>query len=180
MCVLKTFTKAIIFFFQKRLNDNYKEKRKMEPNIEVQSWNPPSFGSAWNANWPIEALESIPGSAEDRQIDLNSLMPSSWRTDGQMGSGRQIINGGVADDESWSSTVPSRSQYVRYNMTAGSARLALNTRWKSPTGSMQESLPGRLPPPIPVGTGEVDFNDSDARQSMIYNSTGFWPTKTNC
>ena len=153
-----------------------------QSEISVQGWSPydSTYGSAWNANWPLEALQSIPGSVEDRQIDLNDLMPSGWRREATNGYGQQLITGGQADNSGWSATVPSREQYERYNMTAGSARLALNTRWKSPTGSMQETLPGRLPPPIPVGTGEVDFNDSDARQSMIYNSTGFWPTKENC
>jgi|APFre7841882793_1041355.scaffolds.fasta_scaffold00032_24 hypothetical protein len=154
----------------------------MQNDISVQGWssmNPYNY-SAWNANWPIEALDSIPGSAEDRQIDLNDLMPAGWRMGAQMGSGQQLVTGGINDESGWNATVPSREQYERYNLTAGSARLALNTRWKSPTGAMNETLPGRLPPPIPVGTGEVDFNDSDARQSMIYNSTGFWPSKESC
>ena len=156
----------------------------MQQDVSVQSWAPynPSYGSAWNANWPIEALGSIPNSTEDRQIDLDELMPVGWRRDvdrGQSGQ-RNMTTGGEREASGWDAAAPSREQYERYNMTAGSARLALNTRWKSPTGSMQETLPGRLPPPIPVGTGEVDFNDSDARQSLIYNSTGFWPGKDSC
>ena len=98
----------------------------MQNDISVQGWssqNPYNY-SAWNANWPIEALDSIPGSAEDRQIDLNDLMPAGWRMGANVGSGQQLVTGGINDESGWNATVPSREQYERYNLTAGSARLA--------------------------------------------------------
>jgi len=151
-------------------------------NIATQGWAPadPSLSSPWNANWPLERLDDPPGSNLPRYTNLSDMMPASWRPGVRFGDESEIGTGGDRDGAGWSASVPSREQYQRYNMTAGSARLALNTRWKSPTNSMQENLPGRRPPPIPIGTGDVEFNDSDARQSMIYNSTGFWPGKASC
>lgn len=147
--------------------------------IQSQGWAPadPYFSSPMNFAWPLEPLEDIAVSTEARAIDLFGLMPAFWRPGAVDGSGGELLTGGSRDVDN---IAPSREMYVRYNMTAGSARLALNTRWKSPTGSMQETLPGRLPPAIPIGTGDIMFNDSDARQSMIYNSTGFWPEKDSC
>jgi hypothetical protein len=150
-------------------------------SVEPRSWAPYdayNFNSFSNS-FPIDRIEAIPGS-NVRAIDLEDMMPGSWRSGAVAGVGSQLNTGGEHDATGWSASVPSRAMYERYNMTAGSARLALNTRWKSPTGSMQEVLPGRLPPAIPVGTGEVEFNDSDARQSLIYNSTGYWPGSEPC
>ena len=147
--------------------------------IQSQGWAPyePSNSSPMNFAWPLEQIPFEEGGADARALDLFGLMPAFWRPGAADGSEQGIRTGGSRDVDN---IAPSREMYVRYNMTAGSARLALNTRWKSPTGSMQETLPGRLPPAIPVGTGDIMFNDSDARQSMIYNSTGFWPDKDTC
>ena len=153
-------------------------------DVQSQGWAPsnPYMSTPVNFGWPLEPLEDTPQSTDERQLNLFELMPAFWRPGVRKGNAQEVLTGGSADANMGSSGfgAPSREQYEMYNMTAGSARLALNTRWKSPTGSMIETLPGRLAPPIPVGTSSVDFNDSDARHSLIYNSTGFWPGTQDC
>ena len=153
----------------------------MQSEIQSQGWAPsdPYLSTPFNLGWPLEPLDDIPNSTDPRQLELLELMPAFWRPgmENNVGGPGQIGTQGSRPTGELLS--PSREMYERYQMTAGSARLALNTRWKSPCGNV-ETLPGRLMPPVPVGTGTIEFNDSDARQSMIYNSTGFWPGKESC
>lgn len=150
--------------------------------IQAQGWAPsnPYNASPYNAGWPLEPLADTPNSTDHRQLELSELMPGFWRqgVEGNFGTNAQTNTGGSRPSED-NILSPSREMYERYTMTAGSARLALNTRWKSPCGHV-ETLLGRLMPPVPIGTSDVEFNDSDARQSMVYNSTGFWPGKDSC
>jgi hypothetical protein len=152
-------------------------------DIQAQGWAPsdPYLASPFNIGWPLEPLADIPNSTDVRQLELSELMPGFWRqgVEGNFGAGAQINTGGSMPTDGNDALAPSREMYERYTMTAGSARLALNTRWKSPCGHVEKLL-GRLMPPVPIGTYDVEFNDSDARQSMVYNSTGFWPGKDSC
>jgi hypothetical protein len=141
-----------------------------------------SFASnAYGSEFPMRNLADDPAnSTVERQTDLYSQMPSSWRPNARHGQGDELHTGGIQPDNGFDAIIPSAAQYERYNATAGSARLALPTRWKSPVGAMQENFADRRPPPIPIGTGAEFMNDSDARQSMVYNSTGFWPSDDAC
>ena len=137
--------------------------------------------NAYGNEFPMQNLaDSPPNSTVERATALYAQMPASWRPNARLGQGDELHTGGIHSENGWDQSVPSADQYERFNATAGSARLALNTRWKSPVGAMQENIAGRQPPVIPIGTSAVEFNDSDARQSMIYNSTGFWPNDNKC
>eukprot|EP00696_Hemimastix_kukwesjijk_P012203 gnl/Hemi2/2529_TR895_c0_g1_i1.p3 gnl/Hemi2/2529_TR895_c0_g1~~gnl/Hemi2/2529_TR895_c0_g1_i1.p3 ORF type:complete len:195 (-),score=5.41 gnl/Hemi2/2529_TR895_c0_g1_i1:1098-1682(-) len=140
-----------------------------------------TFASAWSRDFPVEALAPVGGpDSSERQLDLAGLMPASWRTQDQNKFAQ--VQGGERDTGSgWDSYVPSRESYEAYNSTAGSARLAESTRWKSPTGSqINEIFPGRLAPPLPLSTVQATFNDSEARQSLCFNALGLWPGESTC
>lgn len=136
--------------------------------------------SAWDPQWPMETIGAPPNSTQPYYTSLYEQMPSTWRPHARYGHPNQLHTGGTHEEDGWTASIPSAEQYQMYNMTAGSARLALGTRTKSPVGAMVETLPGRLPPAVPGGTTAIEFNDSDARQSLVYNSTGYWPSDAHC
>lgn len=104
------------------------------------------------------------------QLNLDSLMPSSWRVTSCPETSDQ--------EGEWSKYAPSKAAFSRYQAAAGSARLSVNTRVKNPTGGVPLLL--RASPPVPMAAKEIPFNDSSFRNDLIYNATGFYPQSTAC
>ena len=111
-------------------------------------------------------------------LNVNHLMPASWRGPSECG---------VEDTDStqWAAYAPSKAAFDSYITTAGSSRLAVNTRTAQ---ARQTGLPNLLKdmvqgsggPPVPIGANAVTFNDSDFRQTLVYNSVGSFPEMTWC
>jgi hypothetical protein len=113
-------------------------------------------------------------------LDVNHLMPASWRGGKKCGAESE-------DETQWAAYAPSKAAFDSYITTAGSARLAVNTRTPQ---ARQIGLPnlvkdavqgcGAGGAPVPIGTDAVLFNDSDLRQNAIYNSVGKFPEMAWC
>lgn len=142
--------------------------------------------NAYAQNWPTEEdpAARFPGNPGDNSggscnaqnwgyhLNVDHLMPASWRGPQQCGVESE-------DTAEWAKYAPSKEAFDRYITAAGSARLSVNTR--SPS-ARQIGIPNLLrgSPPMPLGTSESQFLDSDMRQSLIYSATGQFPTSTNC
>lgn len=112
-------------------------------------------------------------------LNVNNLMPASWR------SAEPCSALTDTDTTQWSSYAPSKQGFDNYITTAGSARLAVNTRtaMSRQTGlpnMLKDSLQGGGGPPVPMGSNAMTFNDSDLRQSLLYDATGVYPSLTWC
>ncbi len=140
--------------------------------------NPPVPGSGGAAAGPDSVCAPAGDSKYGFNLNVNHLMPASWRGD---------QNCGVESEDStqWAAYAPSKAAFDSYITTAGSARLAVNTRTAQ---ARQTGMPNPLAdmrgcgggPPVPIGADAVLFNDSDFRQTLIYNSTGNFPELTWC
>jgi len=113
-------------------------------------------------------------------LDVNHLMPASWR-------GNEACGSESVDETQWAAYAPSKAAFDSYITTAGSARLGVNTR--NPQ-SRKIGLPnlvadavrscGTGGAPVPIGAENVLFNDSDMRQSAVYEASGKYPVMTWC
>lgn len=136
--------------------------------------NPPAPG---NALGPDSVCSPAGISKSGFNLDVNHLMPASWRGGLRGGCGDE-----AEDTAQWAAYAPSKEAFDSYITTAGSARLSVNTRTPH---ARQIGLPnlvkdavqgcGAGGAPIPIGSNAVIFNDSDLRQNAIYNSTGSFP-----
>lgn len=113
-------------------------------------------------------------------LSVNHLMPASWQ------GGTKACGAESEDTTQWAAYSPSKESFDKYITTAGSARLAVNTRSSS---ARQIGLPNLIKDavqghsgsaPVPIGAEAVLFNDSDLRQTAIYNSVGKYPEMTWC
>ena len=111
-------------------------------------------------------------SAVGYELNVNSLMPASWRA----GS---VTDSAVVDGSQWSKYAPTRESFDRYITAQGSARLSLATR--SPLGRIV-GIPDllRQAPPMPLSASEISFIDSENRLDAIYSAVGRYPTSTEC
>jgi len=112
--------------------------------------------------------------AHGYNLNVNHLMPASWRND-------QSACGAESEDQAqWTAFAPSKTAFDNYITTAGSSRLAVNTRSAQARqiglpNLVKDAVQGGGGAPVPIGSDAVLFNDSDFRQTLIYNSTGKYP-----
>lgn len=111
-------------------------------------------------------------------LNVNHLMPASWRNE------KPCTALNDTDTTEWAAYAPSKQAFDSYITTAGSARLSVNTRSAI---SRQTGMPNPLldlrgggGPPVPIGSNAMTFNDSDARQSIMYDATGIYPELNWC
>lgn len=134
-------------------------------------------GSGGAAAGPDSVCAPAGDSKHGFNLNVNHLMPASWR-------GEQNCGVESEDSTQWAAYAPSKAAFDSYITTAGSARLGVNTRTAQ---SRQTGLPNILGDAVrggsgavPIGADAVLFNDSDFRQSLVYNSTGMYPELTWC
>lgn len=111
-------------------------------------------------------------------MDVEKLMPASWRASDVASCPSDM----QTDDTEWTRTAPTSESFQNYINASGSARLSLNTR--SPL-ARQIGMPDlayllRQPPKVPLAAYQADWNDSDLRQSLVYEATGQFPVSTAC
>lgn len=111
-------------------------------------------------------------------LDMNTLMPAEWRASDESTGNGCAGNASALGAQTWSSFAPNKAAFNQYITAAGSARLGLNTRSKNPGGGVRSLLRGGAP--IPITAAAILFNDTDARQMSVQNSTGMFPTTTYC
>lgn len=114
------------------------------------------------------------------ELDVNHLMPASWRTDSKSSCGAE-----TEDDTYWTAYAPSKEAFNNYLTTAGSARLAVNSRsaLARVTGLpnlLRQGFQSAGSGPVPISSDAVLFNDSDFRQTLVFNSTGSYPQLPWC
>lgn len=124
------------------------------------------------------SMTQLPGRGEedDSLIEVDKLMPASWRGPAETGA---CMPGEREDEAEWTKYAPSKESFNKYITAAGSARLSLNTR--SPM-ARQVGLSNPLRPgvAVPLGGYQSDFLDTDMRQSLIYDATGQYPESIAC
>jgi hypothetical protein len=136
-------------------------------------------GAVWGGLLSPDDNTTNTGAGYNGTLNVNKLMPASWR------SAEPCSALTDTDTSQWSSYAPSKQGFDNYITTAGSARLAVNTRTAM---SRQTGLPNMLKdriqggggPPVPLGANAMTFNDSDLRQSLLYDATGIYPELTWC
>lgn len=111
-------------------------------------------------------------------FEISSLMPSNWRQGvPMMPTGSCSASQG--SQEIWAKYAPSKTAFDNYLTSVGASRLGLNSR--SAYGRIQGQrnllMSGAH---VPVSSHAVVFNDSDARMSAYRESTGSWPSVTDC
>lgn len=116
------------------------------------------------------------GGSYAHNLNVNNLMPASWRNSEPCSS----LND--TDTSQWAAFSPSKQAFDSYITSAGSARLSVNTRSAL---ARQTGLPNLLKdmhssPPLPLGSNAMTFNDSDLRQSLIFDATSQYPELTWC
>lgn len=138
-------------------------------------------GAAYDASYPnAEDMSSkyprgcgSATSADGYQLNVDSLMPASWR------GGAQSCGDQSEAGSQWAKYAPTKESFDRYITAAGSARLSLNTR--SPLGRQTGTpLLLRQGPAVPISAQEYPWNDSGFRQDLVFNQTGRYPTSTAC
>lgn len=104
------------------------------------------------------------------------LMPSTWRS-----------GASSAKEDEWAASAPTKEDFMKYVRMSGAAKFGINTRGSNArnVGIMDmvaNAVKGGTPAsaPTPIGTDEVIFCDTDARQSAIYNATGKYPQLNWC
>jgi hypothetical protein len=116
------------------------------------------------------------GGTYSHNLNVNNLMPASWR------NSMPCTSLNDTDTTQWSAYAPSKQAFDNYITSAGSSRLAVNTRsaLSRQTGLINPLLNLRGTPPIPLGSNAFIFNDTDQRQSLIFDSVGSYPELTWC
>lgn len=116
------------------------------------------------------------GGSYAHNLNVNHLMPASWR------NSQPCTSLNDTDTTQWAAYSPSKQAFDSYITSAGSARLSVNTRsaLSRQTGVKNMLLDMRSPAPVPLGSNAVIFNDSDLRQSLVYDATGLYPQLTFC
>lgn len=114
-------------------------------------------------------------------LNVENLMPASWRK----GASSSKCAGESDDSAQWAAYAPSKAAFDSYITTAGSARLGVNTRTAKARNTglpnlLRDAVAGGSSGPVPIGADAVLFNDSDFRQTLVYNSTGKFPDLTWC
>jgi hypothetical protein len=109
-------------------------------------------------------------------LDMNTLMPQNWRSEGDVGSGCSG-DASTLGAQTWAKFAPTKAAFNQYITAAGSARLGVNTRIKTP-GGVRSLLRGGAP--VPITASEIIFQDSSFRQDLLQNATGIYPTLGMC
>lgn len=114
---------------------------------------------------------SMDNSNQPYNLNIDSLMPASWRQGTSCASG--------TDNTEWSRYSPTKSAFNNYITASGSARLSMSTR--SPL-SRQVGISDllRQGPPLPLSGTIMPFSDSSFRQDLIFNQLGRYPSADNC
>lgn len=125
------------------------------PVPPVQQYKPPT---GWQ-NQPVAADDC-------NQLDLDALMPRSWRD-----AGAGVLTG---DDKGWSRNTVTKEGYNKYISSVGAARVGRidrNPRGKTVGNTFgmntfrKEALPA-----LTLGEDAVVFNDSSERQALVSNT----------
>lgn len=146
----------------------------LAPSTSAYMGDYPDESDSKNNRFPMLHQEEGRGETDDL-LDVNKLMPSSWRTEDTLA----CAPGEREDEAEWTRYAPSKESFNKYITSAGSARLGLVTRSAM---SRQVGLSNPLRPgvAVPLGAYQSDFLDTDLRQSMIYDATGMYPESTSC
>ncbi len=152
---------------------------------------PPAMHSSQCSSSSLDSSDSICAPAGNSKtgynLNVESLMPASWRSGSANASTSSPSSCGSESDDSaqWAAYAPSKAAFDSYITTAGSARLGVNTRTAKARNTglpnlLRDAVAGGSSGPVPIGADAVLFNDSDFRQTLVYNSTGKFPDLTWC
>jgi len=115
--------------------------------------------------------------------EVNSLMPSSWRTGGGNGTGMGVGQGPCsstnAEMAQWAQYSPSKPAFDKQLIASSSVRMSALGRDAS---SRILGMPNLLlqQAPVPISSNAITFQDSSLRQNAFYVSTGAYPSTNDC
>lgn len=156
--------------------------------VSETSWYPFSFDGteAMATSFPLQQDPSsvvIPTGAcspvqpSDSAMNIDALMPQSWRKESGAGAGSLASDAASCPGQQWAKYAPTKESFSRYLVASGSARLSMNSR--SPYGRIigepgiyQSVRPGA---PTPISASPMLFSDSSIRQGLVHNQTGVYP-----